>query len=225
MSFHLYWEMRFISDSWCVYIHTNKINNKKYIGITSQLPETRWRNGRGYEPYLRFGKAIHKYGWDNFAHEVVYHNLSENEAKEAEIALIQQLNTTNQSYGYNMTTGGDGTSGYHHREDSKKKMSVAKIGENHPNYGNHLSDSTRKKIGAALTGNSNPLGVIRSDSTKEKMSESKRKPVCMMDGKDTIRIFDSAKQAQNETGISRKNISLCCLGQRKHAGGYSWSFA
>ena len=32
-----------------IYIHKNKINGKVYIGQTSQKPEKRWDNGRGYE--------------------------------------------------------------------------------------------------------------------------------------------------------------------------------
>lgn len=39
-----------------------------------------------------------------------------------------------------------------------------------------------------------------------------------------VRRFSSAKEAERETSISRKNISMVCLGKRKYAGGYLWRF-
>lgn len=61
---------------YCVYCHTNKINGKKYIGITSQKPQHRWKNGQGYRNNEYFFRAIEKYGWHNFTHEILYTDLS-----------------------------------------------------------------------------------------------------------------------------------------------------
>ena len=36
-----------MENTYCVYIHTAP-NGKMYIGQTSQKPEARWNNGRGY---------------------------------------------------------------------------------------------------------------------------------------------------------------------------------
>lgn len=36
--------------------------------------------------------------------------------------------------------------------------------------------------------------------------------------------FYGMHEAQRKTGIQFKNISACCRKQRKHAGGYEWSF-
>lgn len=93
--------------TWKVYIHINKINNKKYIGITSENnPNKRWKNGAGYKKQI-FYNAIQKYGWNNFQHKILYQNLTETEAKQKEIELIAFYNTNNNLYGYNQTKGGD----------------------------------------------------------------------------------------------------------------------
>lgn len=43
---------------WTVYIHTNKTNQKRYVGITSQDTERRWKNGWGYYTQIIFYRAI-----------------------------------------------------------------------------------------------------------------------------------------------------------------------
>ena len=86
-----------------VYIHTNKINGKKYIGITSKKSSQRFRNGRGY--CSRFGNAIKKYGWNNFKHEILYNNLTRNQAEMIESELIKFYKTTFEKYGYNTYSG------------------------------------------------------------------------------------------------------------------------
>lgn len=199
------------------------MNGKHYVGITSQPVDKRWMNGKGYVKCIRFWNAIQKYGWDNFDHRVLLNNLSEAEAKCLEKYMISMLNTQDDRFGYNITSGGDGANGTIISPESRMLMSIAKQGEKHPNYGKALSEDTRMKISKALVNNKNAAGSIRSEETKKKMSESKYKPVIMIDGVNRKR-FTSAKEAEELTGISRKNISLCCKGYRKHAGGFAWKF-
>ena len=52
-----------------VYCHINKINNKKYIGITSSSAERRWGiNGSGYKGSYFYEHGIEAFGWDGFIH-------------------------------------------------------------------------------------------------------------------------------------------------------------
>lgn len=91
-----------------VYVVTNKVNNKKYVGMTIRGLEARKaqhlsdaRNGsEGH-----FHRAIRKYGEDSFEWEVVYAGSSESELFEKEIELIQKLDAYKN--GYNMTIGGE----------------------------------------------------------------------------------------------------------------------
>lgn len=95
-----------VENIYTLYCHTNKLNGKKYFGITFRRPEERWgNNGCNYKGQ-RFYNAIQKYGWDNFDHEIIKTNLSKSEAENAEIEYISKYNTTNNNCGYNIATGG-----------------------------------------------------------------------------------------------------------------------
>lgn len=94
---------------YCLYIHTNKSNGKRYVGITHQDPLRRWDKGRGYgEDQPRFYNAIQKYGWDGFEHEIRLTNLSKEEAFEREKFYISLFRSYDDRFGYNMSVGGDG---------------------------------------------------------------------------------------------------------------------
>lgn len=95
-----------IDDNYSVYMHINKINQKKYIGITKNKPEERWLNGYGYKKQA-FYNAIQKYGWDNFEHVILFDGLSQSEACQKEIDLISYYKTNNKLYGYNISSGGE----------------------------------------------------------------------------------------------------------------------
>lgn len=89
-----------------VYVHTNKINGKKYVGVTTGVPEYRWNNGNGYNKQLHFFSSIKKYGWDNFDH-IVFEVETKEEMLYLEKYLIGFYNTMDSSRGYNKSRGGE----------------------------------------------------------------------------------------------------------------------
>lgn len=94
-----------------VYLHINKINNKKYIGITKQELKKRWGiNGSGYAGSTYFYYSILKYGWDSFEHILLLNNLTESEAVAKEKELIKEYRSNDKKYGYNTSSGGYGIS-------------------------------------------------------------------------------------------------------------------
>ena len=113
-----------MESKWYVYCHTTP-SGKKYIGITRNKPEIRWKNGNGYPNNHIFTAAINKYGWENITHDILLVCDSSEKAKEAEKFFIAHFKTKNRKYGYNFTDGGDGTSGYEFTEEDRAKMSEA----------------------------------------------------------------------------------------------------
>ena len=106
-----------------LYCHTNKINNKKYFGITSQKDYSRWRHGEGYKNQPVFYAAIQKYGWENFNHEVICTDLTQAEAKALEKEYINKYHTyINDPYsaGYNTTIGGESNLRYNTEAERKQ---------------------------------------------------------------------------------------------------------
>ena len=69
--------------------------------------------------------------------------------------------------------------GREYTEDYRKKLSLAKQGENHPNFGKHLSEETREKIRVANSGeNCYAYGKPQSEESRRKKSEAQRGDKC-----------------------------------------------
>lgn len=206
---------------YCVYKHTSP-SGKSYVGI-SLNPKKRWAGGRGYVNNYRFSRAINKYGWDAFAHEILYENLSIEEAKDIERRLISEMNLTDFRYGYNLRDGGDGS----FSEESRKKMSLSRIG-NHNNKNYRPTEEQMKKISD---------GLKRYYSTHENSQKGKRHPeiagsnnpnarkVAMVDESNAIiKTYLTLVEASKDTGCSIQAISNCCHGLRATSHGKRWMF-
>ena len=190
-----------------VYKHTNLINGKVYIGITSKIPKRRWQNGTGYRTQQLFWRAIEKYGWDNFHSEVLFSNLSKEDACNKEIELISLYKSNNNNFGYNVSNGGESTRlGSKHSKESILKMSIA-----HKN----MSDETKRKISMARKGvghteetklkigknswtKKNKGNIIFSEEHKQKLRISKKsyrkKVICIETGEIFNSICECAKK-------------------------------
>lgn len=124
-----------MEKNYIIYEHVSPCG-KRYIGVTSQKAGNRWKHGFGYTYNDYFTKAIKKYGWDNFEHNILFDGLTKEEASIREKELIAKYNTTNRDYGYNIADGGEGVAGYKHSDKVKHQISVSMKGND-----NCLSES------------------------------------------------------------------------------------
>lgn len=222
--------------TWCVYCHTNKVNGKKYIGITGQEPTRRWQNGNHYDTQPYFWRAIQKYGWGGFQHEILYTDLSKENAEQLEVDLIKKHQTQDPNKGYNSADGGAARSGWHHTEEAKEKIGArtrgthlskthkerigaAQRGEKNHAFGKTLSDEHKAKMSAAL------IGRAVSEETRRRIRDTKtqkygRRVECVCTGE----VFESISGASESTGVRRSGISSCCNGRQKTAGGFYWRY-
>lgn len=154
---------------YCVYKHTSP-SGKVYIGITKTKPEKRWgKDGSGYKTQQYFWRAIQKYGWNNFKHEILYVGLTQEEAEKIEINLIAYYKSNQREYGYNIESGGNSTGKM--SDETRKKLSEAMKGRESPNKGKTFGKEFREKISKAKKG---ILTGPRSEETKRKISEGNK---------------------------------------------------
>ena len=234
--------------SYIVYKHTTP-SGKVYIGITSKKPKCRWgKDGKRYKKNKYFYSAILKYGWENIEHEILFRNLTKEEACQKEIELIAYYHSNEREFGYNNSIGGEINKGYHHSEEYKKALSERQKGKHcgtdNPFYGKThskeqrekwskerkgvpLSEETREKICGKQ------IGKIQSEKTKEKLSKSMKgrniseshrlkycKEVLQYDKYGNfIAKYKSAVDAGLQLNINNSQISSCCRGKKIRAMG------
>lgn len=195
--------------SYIVYCHTNKINGKQYIGLTSMSLEERCgTDGTRYRNCVAFWKAIQKYGWENFSHKVLAYDLTREKANELEIYYISKFNTLVPN-GYNLSPGGEA---YERSEEWRKNLSKAKMG-NKSRTGMKNSEAHKKRMSELMRGNK--YGMVNI--------ERYGKPVVQytLDNK-VVAEYKTLCEAERETGIARAIIRGVLNGKFKQAGGYIW---
>lgn len=195
-----------MNRNYCVYKLTSP-SGKVYIGLTGQKPEERWKNGKGYHgnPYLL--NAIDKYGWENFNHEILYSNLSYEEANALEYKTIKEYKSNQREFGYNIQNGGNSTDKLGEEVKNKISDTLKEYFRNHdsPMYGKkHTEESIVKNL----------------------LPQKTRKEVQQIDivTGEVIATYPSQSAAARAIGTTHTGISYACRGKYKQLRGYRWQY-
>lgn len=164
-----------------VYIWTNKINEKKYIGAhIGKIDDGYIGSG------VLFKKAIEKYGIENFSREILYieYECIENLFLK-EMEIINHFDAVNSDSYYNLTNYDPkyipklaSNLTRKHTEESKRKLSEAKKGTKIPLHVKEKMSKAQKgrKLNRDISNSNNPFyGKKHSEETK-KIIKEKCKP-------------------------------------------------
>jgi group I intron endonuclease len=135
--------------AYAIYIITNKINAKQYVGITKRLSR-RWTEHKMMKgDSVALYSAFKKYGVENFVFTHIADAFDKDAACTIERLLIAEKNTITPN-GYNMTSGGDG--GFVMSDETRAKMSAAKKGKPAYNKGKPSNPESVAKMSATKKG-------------------------------------------------------------------------
>lgn len=197
--------------TYTLYVAENKLNGKRYVGITGRSILRRWTEHisqarLGHNEGI-FYKAIRKYGEDKFdVYEADYADSLE-EAKNLEIKIISKVAPE-----YNSTKGGGGRLGGVMSEEARKKIKQIHTGNKY-RLGKTHTQQARQKLKEAAYKN---CEMWKEHAVKGPASMA-RKVICLDDGE----IYVSASEAARIYNVSKSALIELCLGKngRKTVGG------
>jgi group I intron endonuclease len=181
-----------------IYMWTNKINDKRYIGSSENLSNRLkfYYLNLAMKNYLKNSQsniynALLKYGHENFSLTIVEY-CDKEKCIERENYYLKAFNPE-----YNISKeAGAPMSGRNHSDESKKIMSDNNKGENNPMFGQNHSDETRKKISEANKGKTRADGAGMPAQQIEVVDLQEK----------TITTYDSIREAVRALNIHKSVI-------------------
>jgi len=179
-----------------IYIITNVVNAKQYVGITKDL-KRRWSAHRtGNKSSTLLKQAIKKHGVENFVFTHIADAFDWEAAQVIERLLIAEKNSKS-PFGYNMTEGGEGTLGFTApnkgkpmSEESKQKLRDAHIGKKMSKEANENKSKAMK-------------GMLKSEEHKKKIGEAQKGVPCPQRGRKGKTLSEETKQKISATRIAK----------------------
>jgi len=209
-----------------IYMITNTVNGKRYIGQTKFSVADRWLGHlsdakKENRQHRALYKAINKYGEKAFDISVVEECATE-QLNDREIFWINYYAT--HTNGYNETRGGCGKLYYDYSQILsliKEKLStndiVASIGCSRElvcKVARENGIDRQEFIGVNFCETAKPVLMININTNNKKVFNSIA---------DAARVVSKERDIKLHSGI-RTHISECCRGKRKIAYGYAWAY-
>lgn len=212
-----------------IYVITNNINGKQYVGKTNDSIEKRFKEHISDSRRERCEKrplysAMNKYGVEHFSIEELEECSSE-EAPTREAYWIDKLNTYH--YGYNATRGGDGKQLYNYKKIADKYLQLQSMQKTAQFFhcdlftvktaclNEGVSLLTRKEIAAREKYNKPLVSVSKETGEKSYFFSISEAAHWIVD--------NNYAKTKNISSIKQK-ISLSCQGKRQSAFGFYWMF-
>lgn len=217
-----------------VYKITNIINNKVYIGITTQGILIRWykhisdsKKGSSYAIH----NALRFHGKENFQIETIEVVDSIEDLKLREIYWINYYDSYNRNKGYNLTLGGDGTFGKSQSEETKCKIRNKAFGRKHKKTTKEKMSISQKQINRDYSkigkiGNNKRWSIKENHYNSSINNHNNRKVFKYSFDMILLKEYISLSEAERDLNIpnAHTNISRCAAGKVASAYGFIWKY-
>jgi group I intron endonuclease len=222
-----------------IYLITNKINGKKYIGLSNNIN----RRFAEHKCSLKSKntvliKAFRKYSIENFEFEILEFVENINDLPIREVYWIEKMKPE-----YNMNEGGLGNKGHKLSDELKNHLRVLgkiqwesktdiekqKIIKNfkRAEFNRKLSNETKEKLRLANIGKKMSENAKFKISEKNKISmignKSGNKAIIAFNDSETLE-FESSKIAGDHFGVHPSCITGVLKGRRLTSCGYKWKY-
>lgn len=234
-----------MNEKYVVYKHTLREDGRVYIGQSLSF-EQRWgKDGSGYRGCPLFWDNIQHYGWDAFDHEIVFDDLSKEEADIIERVLIRRYDSTNIKKGFNLSVGNGicGSSNKNYRTTGtcnnrfdRRVVQYSIEGKKIRTYVSAEEAANKTKIfvhsiiNCCTHNHAFTAGGFRwaFEGEQPQLLNWKRAPKKVQQYTPTGKLvanYNTITEAAKDTGINTASISLACRGKRQDAGGFIWRYA
>lgn len=193
----------------CIYLWTNLVNGKKYVGQTTCF-HRRMKTYRHTYPNAYMERAVNKHGLDNFDITILERDVPLDKLDEREQYWLDYYQSYDMDKGYNICKVAGTTKGVTHTEEwcqehSDYMKEKWKDAEYRNFWHNRMSGENNYFYGKRFSGDKN--GHAKAVRCVE-----------------LNKIYTTVQEASKCSGTSRQNISHVLNGRQETAGGYHWEY-